>query len=347
MPMPTLADALRGYQPPTTSALSDPMVEHFRTLPQQLATNQQAMDNTMASMYKTDMGTGQPNPNYRPEAMNEFTQMMPMVGALTAWHGTPHNIAGKFDINKVGTGEGAQHFGHGVYFAEEPNIAETFAKISPSAGNQPSPRRTLNGIELETGTPEYKAAHLIEEMGFSKAKKFATDWAKNPFPDQVGFVEQLNKTLSGIKNKSEVGNIGAGNLYKVDIPDEQIPHMLDWYKPLGEQTPEVQAAIQKLGDKFRPLDELEAKNVTGERLYRRIENSLGKFYGNSANPEASKMLKDAGITGVKYENFQIKKGKGAGTHNYVVFDPSEVKILEKNGVPTRKDLIQQQVDKLE
>ena len=84
--MPTLADALRGYQPPTTSALADPIVEHFRTLPQQLATNQQAMDKTMASMYKTDMGTGQPNPNYRPEAMNEFTQnyMPAIMGSTTA-----------------------------------------------------------------------------------------------------------------------------------------------------------------------------------------------------------------------------------------------------------------------
>jgi len=84
--MPTLADALRGYTPPTTSALGDPIVEHFRTLPQQLATNQQAMDNTMASMYKTDLGTGQPNPNYRPEAMNEFTQnyMPALMGSTTA-----------------------------------------------------------------------------------------------------------------------------------------------------------------------------------------------------------------------------------------------------------------------
>lgn len=70
----TLADALRGYTPPTTSALGDPIVEHFRTLPQQLATNQAAMDKTMGGMYKTDFATGQPNPNYRPEAMGEFTQ---------------------------------------------------------------------------------------------------------------------------------------------------------------------------------------------------------------------------------------------------------------------------------
>jgi len=77
--MATLADALRGYQPPTTSALGDPIVEHFRTLPQQLATNQRAMDKTMAGMYQTDI-MGKPNPNYYPEAIGEFTQKyMPNV----------------------------------------------------------------------------------------------------------------------------------------------------------------------------------------------------------------------------------------------------------------------------
>lgn len=71
--MATLADALRGYTPPTESALADPIKEHFRTLPQQLETNQRAMDKTMAGMYKTDF-MGKPNPNYYPEAMQEFTQ---------------------------------------------------------------------------------------------------------------------------------------------------------------------------------------------------------------------------------------------------------------------------------
>lgn len=72
--MATLSDLLRnGYKPPTESALGDPIVEHFRTLPQQLETNQRAMDKTMAGMYKTDF-LGKPNPNYYPEAMGEFTQ---------------------------------------------------------------------------------------------------------------------------------------------------------------------------------------------------------------------------------------------------------------------------------
>jgi hypothetical protein len=73
--MPTLAEALRGYQPPTTSALGDPIKEHFRTLPQQLVENQQKMDRAMGGMYKTDF-MGKPNPNYYPEAINEFMPIM-------------------------------------------------------------------------------------------------------------------------------------------------------------------------------------------------------------------------------------------------------------------------------
>ena len=71
---PTLASVLKDYIPPTESALADPIKEHFRTLPAQLEANQAAMDKTMSGMYKTDMATGQQNPNYYPEAMQEFTQ---------------------------------------------------------------------------------------------------------------------------------------------------------------------------------------------------------------------------------------------------------------------------------
>ena len=78
--MATLADLLRGgYTPPTTSALADPIKEHFRNLPQTLEKNQRAMDKTMAGMDKTDI-MGRPNPNYYPEAMGEFTQnYMPSI----------------------------------------------------------------------------------------------------------------------------------------------------------------------------------------------------------------------------------------------------------------------------
>ena len=326
--MPTLADALRGYQPPTESALADPIVEHFRTLPQQLATNQQAMDNTMASMYKTDMATGQPNPNYRPEAMNEFTQMMPMVGALTAWHGTPHKILGKFDISKVGTGEGAQAYGHGMYFAENPNVAKEYQKIVQG------PESTAQHYLQMYKTPEIAISALeggITPNLTAEAKKHSLD--------------AINVLKSGKELK--------GNLYKVDIPDEQIPNMLDWDKPFSKQTPEVQEALKKMGSdiKFGSNKESVADFVkltgnlppyfqreTGHGIYSELSKQLG------GDKQASEYLNNLGIKGTRYLD-QQSRGK-SGTSNFVTFDPSTVKILEENGKPlTRKEIIEKEFNK--
>jgi len=81
--MAKLADVLRqtGYSqdgklsaPVSTSpTLTTILGEHIKTLPQQIETNQRAMDKTMGGMFETDF-LGKPNPNYYPEAMGEFTQ---------------------------------------------------------------------------------------------------------------------------------------------------------------------------------------------------------------------------------------------------------------------------------
>jgi len=77
--MPTLADALRGYTPPTTSALADPIVEHFRNLPQTTAQNAINM-NTMvqnAMPYNFDPRSNGVNPSYDPQASKDFANYMP------------------------------------------------------------------------------------------------------------------------------------------------------------------------------------------------------------------------------------------------------------------------------
>ena len=369
--MPTLADALRGYTPPTESALADPIVEHFRTLPQQLATNQQAMDNTMASMYKTDLGTGQPNPNYRPEAMNEFTQMMPMVGALTAWHGTPHKILGKFDISKVGTGEGAQAYGHGMYFAESPNVATGYKnKLGESEMLFAGKPVTEYGVTERIKTHNTNDFKDPLEQALSKvykdAKRDAIDYPeslndpnfmKDIVDNNLHYLshEKSGKVLDEFIKKNGYPEFDVnGNLYKVDIPDEHIPNMLDWDKPFAKQTPEVQEALKKMGSdiKFGSNKESVADFVkltgnlppyfqreTGHGIYSELSKQLG------GDKQASEYLNSLGIKGTRYLD-QQSRGK-SGTSNFVVFDPSTVKILEENSKPTRKELIQQQIDKIE
>jgi hypothetical protein len=45
-----------------------------------------------------------------------------------AHHGTPHKVD-KFSLDKIGTGEGVQAYGWGLYFAESDEVAKTYAKV--------------------------------------------------------------------------------------------------------------------------------------------------------------------------------------------------------------------------
>lgn len=80
--MPTLAEILRNYQPPTESALADPIVEHFRNLPETTAKNAINTNKMVQGVFAT-LPNGQPNPDYYPEAMAEFSQMIPNMMGVT------------------------------------------------------------------------------------------------------------------------------------------------------------------------------------------------------------------------------------------------------------------------
>ena len=257
--------------------------------------------------------------------------------ALNAWHGTPHEIKGGFDLAKVGTGEGAQSYGHGIYFAEHPDVAKSYqTKLSQR--------------------PDI--AVFRADDGFYVKKGLGSDGQNIAGPFKTGAeAEQIRKGLPE----------NQGNLYKVDIPDAAIPNMLDWDKPLSQQ----QHIWDKLPQDVRNSidDALENSGRTsmsdalgdykGRHLYKALEHhevheslppQIGAsdwFTGNtSPSQHTSAFLNSLGVTGVKY----LDKGSrtaGKGTNNYVVFDPTTVKILEQNNKPVdRKELIKEQIDKL-
>jgi hypothetical protein len=62
------------------------------------------------------------------QKMTPLEQGMQLVGGgigATAWHGSPH-LFDKFKNEAIGTGEGAQAYGHGLYLAENPDVAKTY-----------------------------------------------------------------------------------------------------------------------------------------------------------------------------------------------------------------------------
>jgi len=381
--MATLADALRqtGYSqdgtlvsPSTDSPMTKALSEHIKTLPQQLATNQAALDSAIGSWNKTDFATGQPNPNYRPEAIQELTQFLPNFAGMIAYHGTPHTIKGQFDISKVGTGEGAQAYGHGMYFAENPAVAKEYADMDTKVA------KSL--LKINEGDA-YKALQDAEKQA---------EYIKQKMSPSQQTIESNQKTIDYLKNKWLKDQEITGNLYKVDIPDEHIPMMLEWDKPISQMSPEMQKEIRRIAkEEYLPLEYQNAKkhgDLTGKHFYHELSKLFDTYEG------ASQVLNSEGIKGIRYldagsrptnimdtrleslyqkhggdiqkaaDDFMrtihespkkkaeiragiIKDLENRPTSNFVVFDPSTVKILEENSKPvSRKELIEKQIKAL-
>lgn len=72
----------------------------------------------------------------------------PAKTGIRAYHGSPHDFD-RFDMSKIGTGEGAQAYGHGLYFAESEPVAKGY-------------RRSLSGPET-MGTVTFDGKTLIDK----------------------------------------------------------------------------------------------------------------------------------------------------------------------------------------
>ena len=250
----------------------------------------------------------------------------PQTGAIV-WHGSPHKFD-KFDSSKIGTGEGAQAYGHGLYLAESPDVAKNY--------------------QAALGRPD--------GAGLTKAQDVAA-WAHSQGIDGVSPVSVLSDEIARLENYGKFGKRlnradydeamqilqkgqapTNGSLYKVDLPDEHIAKMLDWDKPLSQQSKEVQAAFQS-PEVQSMVQSLKQKGVMGDYS----ADELAKFKGedwhdfirqasSDSNVAPSEFLKQRGVPGIRYLDGG-SRGAGAGTSNFVVFPGNEdiLKIMERNG----------------
>ena len=217
--MATLAEVLRqaGYVTPQGQVvgprtdLAQKLKSYVMNIPQNAAqnlTNQRADIDAALTMGQGGIQIGDR------EAFARQMAEVPNLMGLTAYHGTPHKIKGNFDISKVGTGEGAQAYGHGMYFAENPAVAKGYAE-------QVKDLSKLGKIWNQVEWAKRQLNKAIEAGNTEEALKF----------------RELRDKLHGWHAANNM--MSKGNLYKVDIPDEYIPNMLDWDKPLHEQSPQV------------------------------------------------------------------------------------------------------------
>jgi hypothetical protein len=238
-------------------------------------------------------------------------KLAPLLLGHTAWHGSPHAFT-KFDLSKLGTGEGAQMYGHGMYFAEHPDVAKSYTPRDFKSEDKLS--KLYSQAEAKQ---DYPAMEVYENLMLNK------------MPSEVsleGFKgADLLQAQNALKQGTKVYQSQKGaNLYKVDIPDEYMPKLLNYDEPIKNQ-PETLNKIRSLitdEDILKSFNANVEHNITGANAYH-------SWVPGKTHAEKSELLRSVDIPGIKYLD-QGSRTNQAGTKNFVIFDPSNVKVLERN-----------------
>lgn len=236
-----------------------------------------------------------------------------------AYHGTPHTVD-RFSLQKIGTGEGAQAYGWGMYFAGRREVADWYrtglsnrdliSKARNAYDEFADPQEAIDALR-EEGIND-RQAELLDALA-------QDDWLGFDYPHQAISAALRDAQNFDLSDRTKAALANLGNLYQVEIPEDS--DLLDWDKPLSEQPTKVRDAIARLGEiRNRSGQDLLARDPTGEAIYR----ALGE-------PEtASGRLREAGIQGLRYLDGSSRRA-GEGTHNYVVWDEDGVSDLQRVG----------------
>ena len=177
-----------------------------------------------------------------------------LLSPLTVFHGSPHKFS-KFDASKIGTGEGAQAYGHGIYLAESPAVADSYRSALSSSRTKfdGKPLSALNMLERD-------AADYVTTYG---GKQQALDVLNSKLNAASKFddLDYLAKVRDRLINANV--SVEKGAFYKADLPDEEIAKMLDWDKPLSQQPKAVQDALNNSGllNELKDIPKIAAEKI--------------------------------------------------------------------------------------
>jgi hypothetical protein len=244
---------------------------------------------------------------------------------IRAYHGSPHDFD-RFDLSKIGTGEGAQAYGHGLYFAENEGVARSYRE-----GLADPNKAFYAGMPYDSDNPLHSAAAVIDQRGSREAAIAAME-------NDIAFLLERAPESPAIADRTKILNVltsgdeilpierNYGRLYEVRINAEP-EQFLDWDKPLGQQPPGVQSAFEKMFEASgvpRGVRDIASNNTIGDAL-----DTLG--FNRASAPEVSATLKEQGIPGIRYLD-AASRAAGDGSRNYVVFNDQIIDILRKYGL---------------
>lgn len=202
-------------------------------------------------------------------------------------------------LEAIGTGEGNQAHGWGLYYALNKDVAEGYRKTF--VGESTDTNLGLANYYLRKNEFDvWLAIDALQEDVYNG--KIDAETAKEIF-------EYWENTS---QSELEQNARRKGQVHEVDIPEN--PYLLDEQELLSKQSPFVKkalkAAAKEIGVKW------DSNHTNGKYIYDNIANVLG------TKKAASQLLEKHGIKGITYD------GKQDG-RCFVIFNPTDVKVIQK------------------
>jgi len=250
-----------------------------------------------------------------------------MAGTLgkKVYHGSPHRFD-KFSLSKIGTGEGRQVFGHGLYFADNPNIAKEYAealgdptlikewRLMNHEMSDIIPRIDKTAEKYNVSTDE------INEYFRNIEKMNETSQNPNKYIEDLNINDEIKKELREFSNMDKKmadfeRDNSSKHFYTARIPEGDY---LKWDEPLSKaQKKKIKPLIEQAKKSFPNLKE---DDLTASAFYKLYSDHRG------GNPqEASKALNALGIQGIDYPAGTFS-GVESKARNYVVFSDEGISI---------------------
>lgn len=300
--------------------------------------------------------------------------------SLKVYHGSGADFT-EFDFDHMGEGAGSQVFGWGGYVTSSEEIGKSYVELT-----RKKPTYVYNGKEMSEDDLRYV---LLDKVGIDNAnilddflynlEKYGVSEAKSILRkgDYAYFKDLLKGTYgsvrSGYQNKVDAAEVilaprnirvkkYKGNLYEVDIPEDNGSNYLEWEKKPSDEV-ETKIIEGLYGLDAKTLDDMASKDIVFRTLlYDYIKNAdkeqmipllvkthaltRGTTYDNGnvkddirfvynrlsrwmGSPKAaSQFLSSLGFTGIKYPAGTIMGGAEENDTNYVIFKPEDMKIIE-------------------
>lgn len=274
-----------------------------------------------------------------------------------AYHGTPHDFE-TFSTEKIGTGEGAQAYGFGLYFAGKREVAEFYRdKLSQRAGR----RVLVRGKPFQSGRAnvsfygahlETMISNLVGGKSFDEAKRIALEdlREREQYEQKAVEADKYNYDtvgpheldLRGVRDairkigalqEGDIDIQKAGRLFEVELAPKEDEY-LDWDAKLAEQSPRVAEILKNADFNGDPVIAAWKTNgawahISGRNLYSQLAGGMTVGAAERGqHREASRYLASIGIPGIKYLDGS-SRGRGEGHHNFVIFEDRHVEVKAK------------------